>query len=80
MTRSKRVIILNKVDSKHIAQAIFILRDENCDEFSAVCEAERIVDEYLSLPATQQKRHFNRTTMFFAVFGIVFLAICFLLK
>lgn len=47
MNFSKRVIILNNVKSPEIAQAIFILRDKSVDDFSAVTEAERIVDEYL---------------------------------
>lgn len=47
METSKKVIILDNIKSKRIAQAIFILNDGETDEFSAVCEAEKIVREYL---------------------------------
>lgn len=47
METSKKVIILNNIKSKRIAQAIFILNDGETDEFSAVREAERLVMEYL---------------------------------
>lgn len=48
MNAEKRVIILERVDSPIIAQAIFILRDDAPEGFSAVQEAERIVGEFLT--------------------------------
>ena len=48
MKAAKKVIILDDIDSPHIAQAIFILNDTDPDEFSAVIEAERIIDDYLN--------------------------------
>lgn len=47
MEAAKKVIILNKLNSPLISQAIFILKDEGTDEFSAVTEAERIVEEFM---------------------------------
>lgn len=46
MSLEKRVIILNRVNSPDIAQAIFILKDNAENSFSALEEAERIIDEY----------------------------------
>ena len=48
MNTAKKVIILDKIQSPIIAQAIFILKDGAGDEFSAVEEAERIVAEYMA--------------------------------
>lgn len=48
MESTKRVVILDRLNSPVIAQAIFILKNESVDEFSAVYEAERIVEEYLT--------------------------------
>lgn len=47
MNLSKRVIILDRLSSPTIAQAIFILKDNADCEFSAVMEAEKIVNEYM---------------------------------
>lgn len=55
MNLSKRVIILNRVKSPQISQAIFILRDTSDADFSAVDEAERIVDEYLLFNSVSKK-------------------------
>lgn len=48
MNMAKRVIILNKLNSPIIAQAIFILKEGAECEFSAVVEAERIVADYMA--------------------------------
>ncbi len=48
MNLSKRVIILDKLDSPDIAQAIFILKDDADCRFSAVVEAEKIVQDYMN--------------------------------
>ncbi len=58
MNLSKRVIILDKLNSSTITQAIFILKDENTCEFSAVIEAERIVDDYISGSFMKKRRTF----------------------
>ena len=56
MDITKRVIILNKLNSPLIAQAIFILKDDSIDEFSAVAEAERIVEEFMvSAPSSKHR-------------------------
>ena len=57
MDSTKRVIILNKLNSPAIAQAIFILKDSCTDEFSAVCEAERIVAEFMEKKTAEKRRH-----------------------
>lgn len=56
MEASKKVIILNKLNSPLIAQAIFILKDEDVSEFSAVAEAERIVEEFMYSGASSKGR------------------------
>lgn len=48
MNLSKRVIILDRLNSPSIAQAIFILKDNDESEFYALDEAERIVSDYIS--------------------------------
>lgn len=58
MDTAKKVIILNKLNSPLIAQAIFILKDDDVNEFSAVAEAERIVEEFMyDIPSSHKKRH-----------------------
>ena len=55
---TRKIIVLNKLNSPRIEQAIFILRDEvNITESDAVSEAQKIVDNYLkSLANTQNKK------------------------
>lgn len=48
MKGTKKVVILDKVNSPLISHAIFILRDTDKSEFSALLEAERIVNEYMA--------------------------------
>ncbi|MBR5535290.1 MAG: hypothetical protein IKU60_01445 [Clostridia bacterium] len=58
MNTAKKVIILDKIKSPVIAQAIFILKDGAEDGFSAVEEAERIVAEYMAEhPVFKERRH-----------------------
>ncbi len=54
MDTTKRVIILKKLNSPLISQAIFILKNDTVNEFSAVSEAERIVEEFMH---SQSVRH-----------------------
>ncbi len=46
---TRKIVVLDRLNSARIEQAIFILRDENgiC-ESDAVSEAERIVNNYLA--------------------------------
>ena len=45
---TRKIVVLSKIDSPRIEQAIFILRDEaEISENDAVCEAQKIVDNYL---------------------------------
>ena len=45
---TKKIVVLDRLNSARIEQAIFILRDENgISESDAVSEAERIVSTYL---------------------------------
>lgn len=62
---TRKIVVLNKLDSPNIEQAIFILREEGavnpCD---AVSEAQKIVDAYvksLSKPTAkpESKRRFS---------------------
>ena len=78
MSGSKRVIILDKVNSPAIAQAIFILKDDTSAEFSAVEEAERIVNEYLSgFCFTKRRTRFPLIITLAALFFAVICVICF---
>lgn len=46
---TRKIVVLSKIDSPRIEQAIFILRDEAVvSERDAVAEAQKIVNEYLS--------------------------------
>lgn len=59
MNKAKKVIILDKIQSPAILQAIFILRDEDENEFFALAEAERLVNDYLSnRPVSKRKPPF----------------------
>ncbi len=66
MKETRKVIILRHIDSPVISQAIFILKDSCCEEFSALSEAERIVSEYVT---KKEKKEKNRS--FFLVTGIL---------
>ena len=45
---TRKIVVLDRLDSARIEQAIFILRDENgVSESDAVSEAQRIVNNYL---------------------------------
>lgn len=60
---TRKIVVLSKLNSPRIEQAIFILRDEvNVSESDAVSEAQRIVDNYLkslsdSSPAKPPKKN-----------------------
>lgn len=73
MNLSKRVIILDKLNSPHIAQAIFILKDSSTCEFSAVMEAEKIVSDYMANKEFSPKRNHLMTAIVcsLAVAGII---------
>ncbi len=46
---TRKIVVLSKIDSPRIEQAIFILRDEAVvSERDAVAEAQKIVDNYLN--------------------------------
>lgn len=55
---TRKIVVLNKLNSPRIEQAIFILRDEvNVSESDAVSEAQRIVDNYVkSLSAASPQK------------------------
>lgn len=55
---TRKIVVLNKLNSPRIEQAIFILRDEvNISESDALCEAQKIVDSYIkSLSEKSQKK------------------------
>ncbi len=70
MFGEKKVIILNKVDSPAISQAIFILKDNVSAEFSAVEEAERVVKEYMD--AMRFKKRHSKAPLLFTLIVLIF--------
>lgn len=61
---TRKIVVLNKIDSPRIEQAIFILRDEApTSESDAVAEAQKIVDNYLrslsAPPSSPPKKKFR---------------------
>ena len=45
---TRKIVVLSKLNSPRIEQAIFILRDEvNISESDALSEAQKIVDSYI---------------------------------
>ncbi len=63
MQGSKRVIIFDNIQSARISQAIFILADEAADDFSAVKEAERLVEDFLGGEPLLIKKKGRRMSM-----------------
>lgn len=77
MNKAKKVIILDKINSPSIVQAIFILRDgvEESD-FSAVQEAERIINEYLKhKPLLRARRKYRLAIMVLLVISVILFAV-----
>lgn len=68
---TKKIVVLDRLDSAHIEQAIFILRDANeITESDAVSEAERIVSAYLdslSEPIAKKESKKVQPRFFFAM-------------
>ena len=68
---TRKIVVLNKIDSPRIEQAIFILRDEaQISESDAVTEAQRIVDNYLrslSAPPPSPTPNRFRSKFFFGM-------------
>ena len=76
---TKKIVVLDRLDSAHIEQAIFILRDANdITESDAVSEAERIVNNYLeslSEPIAVNKKKKFQPKHFFALLAYTALTI-----
>lgn len=72
INNTKKIVVLDRLNSPSIEQAIFILRDENRpSESDAVTEAQRIINSYLTtMPETfnpiKKKKTFN-AKFFFAM-------------
>ena len=68
---TKKIVVLDRLDSAHIEQAIFILRDANdITESDAVSEAQRIVNNYLesvSKPVVNEPKKSFHPKHFFAL-------------
>lgn len=81
MQASKRVIILDHINSTRISQAIFILSDGAADDFSAVQEAERLVADFLGgTPLlVPKKKNFLRLLSLAALAGAALAAAAFLI-
>lgn len=67
MDTTKRVIILNRLNSPLIAQAIFILKDDAVNEFSAVAEAERIVEDFMANTTSAKRKKYLLPAIFTAL-------------
>ena len=65
---TRKIVVLNKLDSPSIEQAIFILREEGAvSAYEAVNEAQRIVDAYvksLSRPAPKSEHRRKLSSAF----------------
>ena len=65
---TRKIVVLNNIDSPRIEQAIFILRDEvTVSENDAVSEAQKIVDNYLkslSAPPSPPPKKFKSKFLF----------------
>lgn len=77
---TRKIVVLSKIDSPRIEQAIFILRDEVAvSENDAVSEAQKIVDNYLKSlsapPASPPKKIKSKFLFGMAIytFAMVFL-------
>ena len=65
---TRKIVVLDKIDSPRIEQAIFILRDTDEDicRSDAVAEAQRIVDNYLrSMSGENIRKHRRKGGKFF---------------
>ncbi len=64
---TRKIVVLSKIESPRIEQAIFILRDEtDISECDAVAEAQKIVNDYLnSLSAPINKSRKKLAPAFF---------------
>lgn len=65
---TRKIVVLSKIDSPRIEQAIFILREETeISERDAVSEAQKIVDNYLhslSMPPSPPQSKFKSPFIF----------------
>lgn len=68
---TRKIVVLNNLNSPRIEQAIFILRDEVVtNESDAVIEAQKIVDMYvksLEAPSIQGQKKKSRAGFFIGV-------------
>ena len=66
---TRKIVVLSKLNSPRIEQAIFILRDEvNVTESDAVSEAQRLVDNYLkSLSAAPPEKPHKKSPYGFLI-------------
>lgn len=80
MNFSKRVIILDKLNSTEISQAIFILKDSSVSEYCAVSEAERLVNEYLERDGALYRKRSKLPYMLCAAFLLLTISALLLLN
>jgi len=73
MQASKRVIILDNLNSSRISQAIFILSDGASDDFCAIKEAERLIADYLGGQPLSPKKKRKLSLPFVAAVAFSFL-------
>ena len=69
---TRKIVVLSKIESPRIEQAIFILREEaDISECDAVAEAQKIVNDYLnSLSAPLQRPRKKIAPTFFLCMAI----------
>ncbi len=70
-SRERKVIILKNLNSPNFEQAMFVLKSGREETDSAVCEAERIIEEYIfpSSPPRPPRRQ-SRPNLDFLPFAI----------
>ena len=75
---TRKIVVLNNLNSPGIEQAIFILRDEiRADECDVVAEAQRVVDTYiksLENPPEEKKKK-SRTGFFIGMALYTFMTV-----
>ena len=69
---TRKIVVLSKLDSPRIEQAIFILRDQvTVTEKDAVGEAQRIVENYLKSLTMESRKKEKRGKSYRFIAGMV---------
>lgn len=58
---TRKIVVLDRIDSPCIEQAIFILHDNvSINDWDALCEAEKIVNDYLYSQSSNERNHTSK--------------------